>query len=632
MSLWVLLITLILLLHTANSVDEAEKQSLLDFYQHLSNGSPPSDPSFGWTASSDPCFGSWKGVACDSRNSSIKKVALEGLSLSGILNASSICNLNSLKVLSIQNNNIQGQIPQELSSCKGLTHLFLSNNKFSGSLPPSLSRLINLKRLFFSNNNFSGELPDFPRISGLITFLCEKNQFNGSIPNFDFTNLQQFNASFNDFSGPIPDVHNRFQISSFMGNPGLCGTPMPQACPPTPTKKVRSKKPLIERILMFLGYFLLGFVFIGFIAYKILKRKKKDKSESNGNESRNGATPESKAKASSDNSSYKTGGSRSEYSLPSSSGSPTLASALVILSSSKMRGMSFEQLLKSPAELLGRGRYGSLYKVVFEDGDALAVKRIKDWTISIEDFRRRMEKIDKAKHLNVLPVLAFYCSQQEKLVVYEYQPNGSLFNLLHHTRSGQTFDWGSRLGVASSLSEGLAFMHIELLREGISHGNLKSSNILINDNLEPCISEYGLMLIDSQATSSVSHSKNHGAVGPSPGGQNSQFESDVYNFGVILLELLTGKLVQNNGFDLANWVHSVVREEWTVEVFDKALIAEGASEERMVNLLQVALRCIDPSQEARPSAQRVASMINSIKEEEESVFKEERNENKIMLA
>lgn len=93
------------------------------------------------------------------------------------------------------------------------------------------------------------------------------------------------------------------------------------------------------------------------------------------------------------------------------------------------------------------------------------------------------------------------------------------------------------------------------------------------------------------------------------------FKADMYNFGLILLELLTGK-VERNGSDLAKWVHSVVLEEWTGEVFDKELFSEGASEGRMVNLLQVALKCTS-SPEARPSINEVVKMIGDIKDEEE---------------
>lgn len=149
----------------------------------------------------------------------------------------------------------------------------------------------------------------------------------------------------------------------------------------------------------------------------------------------------------------------------------------------------------------------------------------------------------------------------------------------------------------------MAFMHHELINEKIPHGNLKSSNILLTENMNPLISEYGL----KPSSSSPEEEENE-----------ADFKQDVYAFGVILLELLTGKMVKNkNEMDLASWVVSVLREEWTVEVFDRDLIREGANEERMVNLLQVAVRCVNRSPAARPGMNQVAVMINGIKEEEE---------------
>jgi serine/threonine protein kinase len=105
--------------------------------------------------------------------------------------------------------------------------------------------------------------------------------------------------------------------------------------------------------------------------------------------------------------------------------------------------------------------------------------------------------------------------------------------------TSKTFDWSSRLGLASTVAEALAFMHQELGQHGIIHGNMKSSNILLNINMEPCISEYGTMPKDDQQSSTFATPNNANA-----------FKEDVYGFGVILLELLTGKLVKSNGIDL----------------------------------------------------------------------------------
>ncbi|KAG9448752.1 hypothetical protein H6P81_008717 [Aristolochia fimbriata] len=622
--IWVFLLSVTLLFYTSVSVQDDVKQSLLDFFDELSGGGVrPADPDFGWNQTSDPC--KWFGIDC-TKQYDIKRIALEGVGLAGTLDKVGmgiICSIESILVLSVQNNSIGGGIPDVFSDCKHLTHLFFARNKFSGEVPDSISSLNNLKKLDISNNNLSGELPDLNKISGLVMFLAENNNLTGQIPDLDFVNLQQFNVSFNNLSGPVPDLDGRFDASTVMGNSQLCGKPLQNKCPPSPPSK-HSKSKNGEKILMYLGYILLAAVFVFFFLFVLLRRRKKNAEEkvtpleNKKMESlKESKTKTTKASTEGSSTDYKTT-SKSEYSIhsPNDLSMSMVSQSLVIVTRSSEKGLKFEDLLKAPAELLGRGRYGSLYKVMFGNGSDLAVKRIKDWVISKEEFQTRMEKIDQTKHPNIMAPVAFYCSKEEKLVVYEFQPNGSLYKLLHcgnEANGRSTFDWGSRLSVASTIAEAVAYMHNELNEEGIGHGNLKSSNIMFNSNMEACISEYGLMPMDDTSTSSV----HHVAMDQSRVQPTDTFKSDVYKFGVILLELLTGKLVQNNGFDLARWVHSVVREEWTVEVFDKGLIMEGASEERMVNLLQVALKCINPSAAARPPMNQVANMINTIREEEE---------------
>lgn len=425
--IWVVSISTILLLQTANSTDEEVKQSLLNFFQRLSNGTHPTNPNFGWNISSDPCANGWNGVECDDQ--SVQKIRLDDLGLSGVFDAESICAVRSLYVLSIQHNNIHGELSQNIANCMQLTHLFINNNQFYGSVPASVSDLSNLKTLSISDNDFSGELPNLSKISGLISFLGENNQFTGKVPDFNFANLHQFNISFNQFNGPVPDLASHFEASSFLGNSGLCGKPLPNPCTLSVSPNKQSKIHSRERILMFLGYIILGMVFIALAAFIITKHKNTNGIKEAKDEKKGVAKTE--IKPSDVSIDFETEVSKSEYSVPLSTESAMMSPWMTVPSTSAMKDLRFEDLLKAPAELLGRGRFSTMYKVMFEGRSDLVLKRIKDWGISSVEFRRRMEKINQVQHPNILPSLAFYSSMDEKLVVYEYQQNGSLSKLLN---------------------------------------------------------------------------------------------------------------------------------------------------------------------------------------------------------
>ncbi|KAD2806023.1 hypothetical protein R6Q59_028992 [Mikania micrantha] len=568
-------------------------EALVDFMQKLGPGSIQNTPNWGWNSSSDPCMNHWYGVRCDNNNQTVKSIVLEQINLSGTVDFESVCKETNLLLLSLKFNNLTGTLSQEISNCKRLRLLYLNGNHFSGDLPNSLTTLANLVRIDVSSNELSGNLPDLSRNTGLLTFLAQNNRLTGQLPNFNYNQLQYFDVSNNDLSGVVPDETGHFGAKSFAGNPRLCGKELSKACP---SKK---KHKSLHDLLIYSAFAILGLIILVLVALIFLKKRQNLEHTKIGTKS----TKEEGVKSTENDgvtSDSKIGQSRSEFSITSAENGGVSAS-LVVLSSpvEAVNGLRFEDLLRAQAELIGRGKHGSLYKVLPDVGVPLAVKRIKDWEISRDEFKKRMQRIDQVKHPNVLPIVAYYSSKQEKLLVYEFQQNGNLFNLLQGSQIGKIFDWGSRLNIACNTAEALAFMHTELKDDQIAHGNLKSSNILLTKDMNSYISEYGLMVVDN-------------------GSQDSNiFNLDVCAFGVLLLELLTGKPVQSNGLDLAKWVNSVVKEEWTGEVFDKALVVEGASEERMVGLLQIALKCINGSPDLRPGMDQVATMIVSLKEEDE---------------
>lgn len=422
-NLSLILITWILASSSSNAETEEVRNSLLKFMAELSPGDISSEPDWGWNSTSDPCNDDWKGITCYDNSALVKKVVLDDLNLTGSIDAAALCAAAAVTVLSLNSNGVAGPLPEDISKCSKLTHVYLRGNKLSGSLPVSLSRLKNLKRIDVSSNGFSGGIPDLSRISGLLTFFAENNQLNGTIPDFDFSNFDDFNVSNNDLAGAIPAGAGRF-TASFLNNPRLCGPPSTNSCPPLPPPAPASKKNSSSSkkdYFIYSGYALIGVIVILLIAFKLRKKSTCRERKEVGKEGvqMSGSSSESKA----------AGGSRSEFSITPESGKNS--SSLTVLYSPMVNGLKFEDLLRSPAELISRGRHGSLYKVTVDGGVDLAVKRIRDWEISRDEFKNRMQRINEVRHPNILPIVAFYCSRQEKLLVYHFQDNASLFNLLH---------------------------------------------------------------------------------------------------------------------------------------------------------------------------------------------------------
>lgn len=277
-----------------------------------------------------------------------------------------------------------------------------------------------------------------------------------------------------------------------------------------------------------------------------------------------------------------------------------------------------DDLLRASAEMLGKGSFGSAYRAALEDSTVVVVKRLKDVdTGGRRDFEQYMQLLGTLKHANLLSLRAYYYAKDERLLVYDYLPNGNLYALLHGNKTPATpsLDWKMRVKIALDAATGLTFLH-DL---SIIHGNVKSSNILVDRNGNACLGDCGLVGLMNPSMAFDLASRSVGYI--VPGSRRLSEKTDVYSFGVVLLEVLTGKnpseaRIQGPGghaMDLPQWVQSVVREEWTVEVFDLELMKYHDIEEEMVGMLQIALACASPTPDQRPKMCHVVKMISDIR-------------------
>lgn len=192
-------------------------------------------------------------------------------------------------------------------------------------------------------------------------------------------------------------------------------------------------------------------------------------------------------------------------------------------------------------------------------------------------------------------------------------------------------DWTTRLKIAAEAARGLAFIHNSCASLKLTHGNIKSTNILLDKTGNALVSDFGLSIFATPTVQSSGIRSNGYRAPESLDGRKLTHISDVYSFGVLLLELLTGKcpsVVDGSGpgsgfggsIDLPRWVQSVVREEWTAEVFDLELMRYKGIEEEMVGLLQIAMACSSPTPDQRPKMNQVVKMIEELRGVEVSPY------------
>ncbi|TMW90091.1 hypothetical protein EJD97_016212 [Solanum chilense] len=509
---------------------------------------------------------------CDNNNNNnvIQALLLGGIGLSGNLDVDVLISLQGLRVINFANNSFSGSIP-EFSRLGALKSLFIDGNQFSGDVTPDFfSKMASLRKIWFSSNKFSGKIPEsLASLKYLLELHLENNEFTGTIPSLSQPNLATINLSNNKLQGLIPQSLSKFGSTPFQGNPDLCGNQIGRECNAV-TSGERSESSGSTK------WIIVGLVVVLLLVSILFKSKRKD----DHFEKLEKENLDEAVKVHLNKRSMSTRTSmRSSRKGRSRSGSD-MGDLVVVNDEKGIFGMP--DFMKAAAEVLGNGGLG---------------------THQVREKNHFESKYRK----------------EEKLVVSEYIPKGSLLYLLHGDRgtAHAQLNWSIRVKIILGVANGMKFLHSEFASYHVPHGNLKSSNILLSANNEPLLTDYAFYTLvnNSQAVQSLFAYKSPEAI------LNQQVtpKSDVYCLGIIILEILTGKFPSQylsnqkfTGTDVAQWVQSATEENRVSELIDPDIETEKDSLEMMEKFLYIGAACTESDHDHRIDMKEAIRRIEEI--------------------
>ncbi|XP_021902685.1 LRR receptor-like serine/threonine-protein kinase FEI 2 [Carica papaya] len=534
-----------------------------------------------WQATDEyPC--SWTGIDCYPNDFRVRSINLPYMQLGGIISPS-IGKLSRLQRLALHQNSLHGFIPHEITNCTELRALYLRANYLQGGIPSDIGNLSLLTILDLSSNSLKGAIPS--SVSRLMR-------------------LQSLNLSTNFLSGEIPDIGvlSKFGKDSFIGNLDLCGRQIQKPCRtslgfPVVLPHAESEEAAVptKRSSHYIKGVLIGamstlglaiFVLFAFLWVWLLSKKER------------GARRYTEVKKQVER--------ETSTKLITFHGDLPYPSCEII---EKLEALNEE-------DVVGSGGFGTVYRMVMNDCGTFAVKRIdRSREGSDQVFERELEILGSIKHINLVNLRGYCRLPTSKLLIYDYMAMGSLDDFLHdHVQEQRTLNWSARLKIALGSARGLAYLHHDCSPK-IVHRDIKSSNILLDENLEPRVADFGLakLLVDEDAHVTTVVAGTFGYLAPEylQSGRATE-KSDVYSFGVLLLELVTGKRPTDptfvkRGLNVVGWMNTLLRENQVEDVVDKRFTDIEA--ETVEAVLEIAVKCTDANPDERPTMNQVLQLL-----------------------
>ncbi|KAL8201624.1 hypothetical protein R6Q57_010771 [Mikania cordata] len=550
-----------------------EVSALLDFLNDLNY--PPRLVS-SWSGN-DPCAGSWFGLTCS--NKKVSSIHLPKFNLSGTLSPL-IANLDSLTRIDLGSNFLSGVIPSNWSKLNSLTFLDLSNNNLSPPEPkfnPAMKLILSGNPFFQSNS--SKTLP-------------KTGSPTGSPPNSSQTSPPTG-------TGTTPDL----VVSG-------------SSAAPLNAKQSKKKPNLVAILAPVVGFAVLILLIVPICIY-LCKKKKVNSSQPPSSlvvHPRDPSLSDNAVKISITND------TQTQTSVGSGSGeSHVIESGNLIISVQVLKNVTKNFAHENE---LGRGGFGVVYKGQLDDGTKIAVKRMESGVISnkaLDEFQSEIAVLSKVRHRHLVSLLGYSTEGPERILVYEYMPQGALSKHLFHWKNFklEPLSWKRRLNIALDVARGMEYLHT-LAHQSFIHRDLKSSNILLGDDFRAKVSDFGLVKLAPDGEKSVITrlAGTFGYLAPEYAVTGKvTTKADVFSYGVVLMELLTGLMALDEDRPeesqyLAAWFWSIrTDKEKLMAAVDPALNANDETFETVSIIAELAGHCTAREPSQRPDMGHAVNVL-----------------------